>query len=111
MRLRETAPWLAVLALAIGCFLAWRWLSRAMFERNPQYTIRRVDISPGFAVSEAEIRDVTGLREGVNLFSFSAAEVRERLLQGKVLVAAVFGGAALGGGLFRLFFQIPRKHV
>ena len=80
MRLRETAPWLALLALATGCFLAWRWLSRAMFERNPQYAIRRVEISPGFAVSEAEIRDVTGLREGVNLFSFSAAEVRNRLL-------------------------------
>ena len=81
MRLRETAPWLAVLAIAIVCFLAWRWLSAAMFTRNPQYELRRVDISPGYAKSEREIRDITGLREGVNLFSFRASEVRERLLR------------------------------
>ena len=81
MRLRETAPWLAVLALALACFFAWRWLSAAMFSRNPQFELRRVEISPGYAKSEQEIRDITGLREGVNLFSFRASEVRERLLR------------------------------
>ena len=81
MRLRETAPWLAVLALALACFFAWRWLSAAMFSRNPQFELRRVEISPGYAKSEQEIRDITGLREGANLFSFRASEVRERLLR------------------------------
>ena len=81
MRLRETAPWLAAFAIAIACFVAWRWLSAAMFSRNPQYELRRVEISPGYAKSEREIRDITGLREGVNLFSFRASEVRERLLR------------------------------
>lgn len=81
MRLRETAPWLAAAAIAFACFFAWRWLSAAMFSRNPQYELRRVEISPGYAKTEQEIRDITGLREGVNLFSFRASEVRERLLR------------------------------
>jgi len=81
MRLRETAPWLAVLAIGLACFFAWRWLSATMFSRNPQYELRRVSIEPGYAKSEQEIRDITGLREGVNLFSFRASEVRERLLR------------------------------
>ena len=81
MRLRETAPWLAVLALGLACFFAWRWLSGEMFSRNPQYALRRVEIAPGYAKTEQEIRDITGLREGVNLFSFRASEVRERLLR------------------------------
>ena len=80
MRLRETAPWLAVVALGLACFFAWRWLSAAMFTRNPQFEVRRVSIEPGYAKTEGEIRDITGLREGINLFSFRASEVRGRLL-------------------------------
>ena len=89
MRLRETAPWLAVAAIALACFFAWRWLSAAMFTRNPQFELRRVDISPGYAKTEREIRDITGLREGVNLFSFRSSEVRERLLYATPNIADV----------------------
>lgn len=81
MRLRETAPWIATAAVALAGVLVWRGLWGVMFTRNPQYELRRLEITTGSAKSEEEIRSITGLREGVNLFSFSASEVRERLLR------------------------------
>lgn len=89
MRLKETAPWLALIALGLACFFAWRWLDGAMFSRNPQYALRTVRIESGFAKSPEEIRDIAGLREGVNLFSFSASDVRRRLLRTTPNIAEV----------------------
>ena len=75
---------LVVSAAAVALYGAF-W--RVAFSHNPRWSASEVSIETGLAKTPEEIRDITGLREGVNLFSFSAAEARRRLLDSTLNIA------------------------
>ena len=52
-----------------------------MFSENPRYAIRTMDISTELCVTPQHLKDLTGIREGVNLHTFSAAKKRQELLR------------------------------
>ena len=81
MRLKAILITLGVMFACIGIFYGWQGLKAAMFTQNPQYEIKKLDISKSNAVKEQEVIKFTGISEGVNLFSFSAAEKRRKLLE------------------------------
>ena len=80
MRLRETAPWLAVFAVILAGVLVWNGLWGILFEHNDQYRIRTLEIVPGALTTREEIVSVAGLREGDGLFAKGADEIRRSLL-------------------------------
>lgn len=85
MRLSETGrfAWPAFAAAAVLAVLAaalWG-LWAAMFSHNDQYRIERVSITGDTsALTPEEIRSVSRIREGANLFDSTAAAARRRLL-------------------------------
>ena len=80
MRLRETAPWLAVFAVILAGVLVWNGLWGILFEHNDQYRIRTLEIVPGALTTREEIVSVAGLREGDGLFAKGADEIRRTLV-------------------------------
>lgn len=77
----------AAAAAALGMTALYGAFWRVAFSGNPKWTITEVSIDTGLAKTPDEIRDITGLREGVNMFSFSAAEARRRLLDSTLNIA------------------------
>ncbi len=80
MRLRETAPWLAVLTVLAAGYLVWRFLWSLLFVHNDQYRIRSLEIVPGALTTSEEIASISAIREGDNLFAKGADEIRRSLL-------------------------------
>lgn len=80
MRAGAAAPAAAVAAGAIAAVFAGSLLWGAMYPRNPQFEIKRIDITPGATKSPGEIRALAGIREGGNLCAVSADEIRRRIL-------------------------------
>jgi len=54
-------------------------LSMLLFLRSPYFTIQEISIKGLDKVSADEIRAVTGLREGMNIWKISSPEIRERV--------------------------------
>lgn len=86
-RLPAVAAAPAALAAAVLLAAGWRALWIRAFVRNPRFGAKTVEIQTGVAKTAEEIRDITGLREGVNLFSFRADEIRRRILDSTLNVA------------------------
>lgn len=85
MRLSESGrfalPALAAAAVLAAVASALWGLWTAMFSRNDQYRIETVSVSGDTSIlSPEEIRSVSGVREGANAFSFTAASARRRIL-------------------------------
>ena len=85
MRLSETGrfAWPALAAVAVLAVLsAALWgLWAAMFSHNDQFLIERVSITGDTsALTPEEIRSVSRIREGANIFDSSAAAARRRIL-------------------------------
>lgn len=77
----------AAIAAAVAAAAGWGAFWRAAFSRNPRWAATEIDVEAGLAKTPEEIRDIAGLREGVNLFAFSAAEARRRLLDSTLNIA------------------------
>ncbi len=76
-----------VLLLFFGLVLAgvgmgFNWIGRKLFSENPRFEIQHLDITCEGKLREEQIREYTGLYEGMNLFEKSFDEIREEL--GKV---------------------------
>lgn len=85
MRLSETGrfawPALAAAAVLAACAVALWGLWTVMFSHNDQYRIERVSITGDTSVlTPEEIRSVSRVREGANIFSSTAAAARRRIL-------------------------------
>ena len=81
MRLKATLITLGAMAVCIGLFFGWKAMSTVMFLENPQYTVKTVEISTRLAVTPQEVMNHTGIREGINIFSFNASDKRQKLLR------------------------------
>ena len=81
MRLKATLVVVGSILIGLALFFGWRGLDFLMFTGNPYFTIREVKISTQLAVSEQKIRDLTGIAEGKNIFSFSSSDKRNALLR------------------------------
>lgn len=85
MRLSETGrfawPALAAAAVLVVLSAALWGLWAAMFSHNDQFRIERVSITGDTSVlTPEEIRSVSRIREGANLFESTAAAARRRIL-------------------------------
>ena len=92
MRLSESGrfalPALVACAVLAACAAALWGLWAAMFSHNDQYLVKTVSISgDATALTPAEIRSISGLREGANIFSATAAAARRRLMAASLNVA------------------------
>ncbi len=83
MRLRAGLITLGIVLASAALYFGWRGLDFIMFKDNPAYTIHTIEITTQLAVTKQEIRALTDIREGVNIFSFSASRKREELLRNK----------------------------
>ena len=92
MRLSEPGrfalPALIACVVLAACAAALWGLWTAMFSHNDQYLVETVSITGDTtALSPGEIRGVSGLREGENIFATTAAAARRRLMAASLNVA------------------------
>ena len=92
MRLTESGrfalPALAACAVLAALAAALWGLWTVMFSHNDQYRIERVAVSGDTsALTPEKIRSVSRIREGANIFSFTAAAARRRLLAASLNIA------------------------
>lgn len=89
MRVKLTGTILAggLAVAAVWCLVSFLW--GRMFSQNPQFEAKRLEIETGISLSEDKVRATTGLREGVNLFSFRASEKRDLLMGATLNVSNV----------------------
>jgi hypothetical protein len=66
----------AMILLWFGC----RWFGGLLFSRNSSYAIKRMEVDAGADLVTYFLREKRGIREGVNLFSFDLARVRDEFL-------------------------------
>jgi len=62
-----------------GVIHGFRWIEHRLFSENPRFEIQHLEISCDGKLREEQIREYTGLHEGMNLFSFTFDEIREEL--------------------------------
>jgi len=83
-RIRMAVFILVPTVMAAACALIWlaaHTAVRALFSRNEAFTLTRLEIGEGGVVLQDFIKGKKKIREGVNLFSFSARELREEFLR------------------------------
>ncbi len=68
---------LASILVAIG--LGFRWIGRQLFSENPRFRIQHLEITCDGKLRQEQIREYSGLSEGMNLFSFSFDEIQSRM--------------------------------
>lgn len=74
--------WPAGVALVLAVlWLGFRAIGALLFTRNDQFTIRQLQIETDDVVALGYIRDKQNIQEGVNLFGFSARNLRREFLQ------------------------------
>lgn len=83
MRLRAGLVTLGIVIASAALYFGWRGLDFIMFKNNPVYTIQHVEITTQLAVTPQEIRALTDIKEGVNIFSFNASRKQQELLRNK----------------------------
>ncbi len=57
------------------------WTVRQLYAENPRFEIQQLIVTCEGKLTEDYIREMSGLREGMNLFEFSLDEVERRLLE------------------------------
>lgn len=87
--MNRSLAWILSAAACVVIAAGGIWLWHEAFLRNPAYAVKNVSIETGHAKTSEEIRTLTGIREGVNIFSFSAAEKRRELLENSLNIADV----------------------
>ena len=75
---------IALLLLVVGgifyTFLkGCEWIKGQLFSNNPRFEIQHLVISCDGNLGEDYIREISGLREGMNLFEFSFGQIEEKL--------------------------------
>ena len=68
-----------VVAVGIGAFFGLQAALDKFFFKNPEYTLRRISFELDEILTREEALAVTGLREGVNIFSVDFAKVEAAL--------------------------------
>jgi len=83
MRLKAGIVSMGIVIVSAALYFGWRGLDFIMFKDNPAYTIRKLEITTQLAVTPQEIRALTDIKEGGNIFAFNASHKREELLRNK----------------------------
>jgi len=78
---RVVAILLIVGLVMAGLGFGLRHARRVLFQGNPRFTLRTLRIKAGNTVSAEAVRQVTGIREGANLFAFDLPPIRGKFLQ------------------------------
>ena len=99
MRAAAAAPVAVAVAVAVAVVFAGSVLWGAMYSRNPQFELRTIEIVPGATKSAGEIRALSGVREGDNLFASRADEIRRRILSAAPEIADAEVSKTLPGSL------------
>jgi cell division protein FtsQ len=68
------------ISLVWGVFAGFKWINAKLYAENPRFEMQYLDISCDGKLTEDYIREVSGLREGTNLFAVSFSDIEEELL-------------------------------
>ena len=71
---------LGFLAIVVATWLGLRWVAGALYWKNPQFAIRRLEM-PTDSDLTTFIREKHGIVEGRNLFAFNLRQMREDFLK------------------------------
>ncbi|MDH3981358.1 MAG: FtsQ-type POTRA domain-containing protein [Kiritimatiellaceae bacterium] len=76
----------ALLLLIIGGILfglkqGFDWIGRQLKSENPRFEIQHIEVACDGKLTEDYIREITGLREGMNLWEFTFEEIEEKLMK------------------------------
>jgi cell division protein FtsQ len=81
--LRRVATIALLLVVAVGGLFAvykgCEWIKGELFSKNPRFEVHHLEISCDGKLGEDYIREISGLREGMNLFEFSFGQIEEKL--------------------------------
>ena len=66
--------------IGFGIKKGYDWIGNKLYSGNPRFEIQHLVISCDGKLPEDYIREVSGLREGMNLFEFSFEEIENELL-------------------------------
>lgn len=70
---------LVVASIITGIALGFQWVGHKLFSENPRFEIQHLEIICDGKLREEQIREYTGLQEGMNLFAFTFREIQEKL--------------------------------
>jgi len=93
---------MAPVALAAVVALTWwggRTAGRLLFSRNDRFRVAQLEIVDGQIITEALIREYTGLREGMNLFEPDIGAIRRKFLRHTPVVRSMSISRHLPGTL------------
>lgn len=62
-----------------GITKCFEWIEGKLFSNNPRFEIQHLEISCDGNLGEDYIREISGLREGMNLFDVTFKEIEEKL--------------------------------
>jgi len=77
---RTVAALLLVALFAVGFGAGYRTLQGVLYRNNPKFSLRTLEITTGSTVTAEDVRQVTGIREGSNLFLFNLPRLRHSFL-------------------------------
>ena len=76
---RRVATIALLLLVVVGVFYAvyrgYEWIKGELFSNNPRFEIQHLEISSDGKLGEDYIREISGLREGMNLFELSFGQI------------------------------------
>lgn len=75
--------------LGFGLVRGCSWTRRQLFAENPRFEIQHLEISCDGKLREEQIREYSGLHEGMNLFALSFEAIREELLKSPLVESVV----------------------
>jgi cell division septal protein FtsQ len=65
----------------VGLVFGFKWVRRQLFSKNPRFEIQHLEITCDGKLREEQVREYSGLREGMNLFGLSFDEIQNELLK------------------------------
>ena len=71
---------LILVGLMVGIIKGFGWINNKLYSKNPRFEIQHLVISSDGRLSEDYIREISGLREGLNLFEYSFTDLEQKLL-------------------------------
>jgi cell division septal protein FtsQ len=71
---------LILVGILFGIKTGLEWIGGKLYSENQRFEIQQLDISCDGKLTEDYIRETSGLREGMNLWELSFAEIEENLL-------------------------------
>lgn len=68
-----------LVGMLVGVVMGFMWVGRKLYSENPRFEIQHLVVSTDGKLGEDYIREISGLREGMNLYELSFDEIEKKL--------------------------------